>query len=238
MTCKTQPEALRLADQLYSRAKNEVSRRNSAYDVFGMDNTPENTHPLETAAAAELRRQHTRITELEAQLAPQQEAQEPYAYAVYFPDQPKVELVHDLDDLIDDLTNRPHVVTKLYTAPQPSPAAQGDAIEHELAMLIRRIVSSARRNCQDGSNVLKLANEAWAYLVRKGLVGSPLRDAGIESDPTPPAQAADSAQEDAARLDWLLLRISGAEFRRLGVHYSGNASRADVDAARKQGATT
>ena len=52
-----------------------------------------------------------------------------------------------------------------------------------------------------------------------------------------PAQAqADSVQEDAARLDWLLLRISGAEFRRLGVHYSGNARRADVDAARKQGA--
>lgn len=43
----------------------------------------------------------------------------------------------------------------------------------------------------------------------------------------------DSVLEDAARLDWLLLRISGAEFRRVGVHYSGNASRADVDAARK-----
>ena len=41
--------------------------------------------------------------------------------------------------------------------------------------------------------------------------------------------------EDAARLDWLLLHISGAEFRRIGVHYSGNARRADVDAARKQG---
>ena len=38
--------------------------------------------------------------------------------------------------------------------------------------------------------------------------------------------------EDAARLDWLLLHISGAEFRRIGVHYSGNARRADVDAAR------
>ena len=48
----------------------------------------------------------------------------------------------------------------------------------------------------------------------------------------------DSVLEDAARLDWLLLRISGAEFRRLGVHYSGNARRADVDAARKQGGAT
>ena len=51
----------------------------------------------------------------------------------------------------------------------------------------------------------------------------------------PATVQADSVQEDAARLDWLLLRISGAEFRRLGVHYSGNARRADVDAARKQG---
>ncbi len=54
--------------------------------------------------------------------------------------------------------------------------------------------------------------------------------------PSPTAQAADSVLEDAARLDWLLLHISGAEFRRIGVHYSGNASRAAVDAARKQGA--
>lgn len=43
-------------------------------------------------------------------------------------------------------------------------------------------------------------------------------------------------QPEALRLDWLLLHISGAEFRRIGVHYSGNARRADVDTARKQGA--
>ena len=55
------------------------------------------------------------------------------------------------------------------------------------------------------------------------------------SNTAQPAPPADSVLEDAARLDWLLLRISGAEFRRLGVHYSGNARRADVDAARKQG---
>ena len=95
-----------------------------------------------------------------------------------------------LNGLIDEVLEK-------WGTPQPSPAAQGDAIEHELAMLIRRIVSSARRNCQDESNVLKLANEAWAYLVRKGLVGSPLRDAGIESDVG--TQAEDSVQEDAAQ---------------------------------------
>jgi len=46
------------------------------------------------------------------------EAEEPYAYAVYFPDQPTIELVHDLDDLIDDMTNREHEVTNLYPQPQ------------------------------------------------------------------------------------------------------------------------
>ena len=40
--------------------------------------------------------------------------------------------------------------------------------------------------------------------------------------------------EDTARLDWLLLHVSGNEFRRIGVHYSGNARRADVDAAMAQ----
>ena len=118
------------------------------------------------------------------------QAAEPVAVVVpcYTPSGKRVALCSAKQDL--------PIGTQLYTAPQPSPAAQGDAIEHELAMLIRRIVSSARRNCQDESNVLKLANEAWAYLVRKGLVGSPLRDAGIESDVAP--QAADSVQEDAA----------------------------------------
>jgi len=43
---------------------------------------------------------------------------EPYAYAVYFPDQPCIELVHDLDDLVDAMTNREHEVTPLYAAPQ------------------------------------------------------------------------------------------------------------------------
>lgn len=57
----------------------------------------------------------------------QQKDQKPYAYAVYFPDQPTVELVHDLDELTDDLTNREHQIAKLYTAPQAAPAAQRDA---------------------------------------------------------------------------------------------------------------
>ena len=86
-----QPTALRLADQLYSRAKNEASRRNSAYDVFGMDNTPENTHPLETAAAAELRRLHAQATQDEALLRQALEALEVSTRFVYADLRPQCE---------------------------------------------------------------------------------------------------------------------------------------------------
>ncbi len=103
-----------------------------------------------------------------------------------------------------------------------APAAYSGNLEQELAMLIRRIVSSARRNCEDGSNVLKLANEAWAYLVRKGLEGSPLRDAGIESDPTPPAQAADSVTTPADGANWQDISTApkdGTRFVAVGNNY-------------------
>ena len=67
--------------------------------------------------------------ELQAVLAkwgtPPAVAGEPYAYAVYFPDQPTEELVHDLDELCDDLTNREHTITKLYATPQPTQAQAG-----------------------------------------------------------------------------------------------------------------
>lgn len=103
-----------------------------------------------------------------------------------------------------------------------APAAYSGNLEQELAMLIRRIVSSARRNCEDGSNVLKLANEAWVYLVRKGLNNSPLRNAGIETDPTPPAPAADSVQEDAGGANWQDISTApkdGTRFVAVGQNY-------------------
>lgn len=48
--------------------------------------------------------------------------------------------------------------------------------EENLVTAIRRIVVAARRECEDDSNILKLANEAWSLLQRLGLLGSPLRD--------------------------------------------------------------
>lgn len=63
--------------------------------------------------------------EKRAQAAP------PHAYAVYFPDQPCEELVHDLDELLDDMTNREHTVTPLFATEaskpvQAKPQCQGD----------------------------------------------------------------------------------------------------------------
>lgn len=66
--------------------------------------------------------------------------------------------------------------------------------EQNMAMLIRRIVSSARRHCEDGSPVLQIANEAWAYLHKNGLHGSPLRDAS----PDAPAVHPEAVQVGAA----------------------------------------
>lgn len=59
------------------------------------------------------------------QPASAQGAGEAYAYAVYFPDQPTEMLVHDLDELCEDMTNREHTVTQLFT----QPAAGADVLD-------------------------------------------------------------------------------------------------------------
>lgn len=110
-----------------------------------------------------------------------------------------VAAAHDAYALLSELTGIPdaryRVVTALAAALEaPVRDVAPSARELDMAMLIRRVVVSARRNCEDGSNVLKLANGAADYLRRSGLDGSPLRDSGIESDP---AVAKDVAPSDA-----------------------------------------
>jgi hypothetical protein len=53
-------------------------------------------------------------------------ASEPYAYDVYFPGEQRAELVRDLDEILEDLTNLEHRVTPLYDHTQPAsePVAQ------------------------------------------------------------------------------------------------------------------
>ena len=38
-------------------------------------------------------------------------------------------------------------------------------------------------------------------------------------------------RKDAGRLDWLLCRVSGKEYRRIGIEYSAGCLRSDIDAA-------
>jgi len=45
------------------------------------------------------------------------EQQEPYAFAVAFPESSRVELVHDLDEAYEDMTYEAYEVRKLYLAP-------------------------------------------------------------------------------------------------------------------------
>ena len=47
----------------------------------------------------------------------QMEKQEPYAFAVNFPESSRVELVHDLDEAYEDMTYEAYEVRKLYLAP-------------------------------------------------------------------------------------------------------------------------
>ncbi|AMM23202.1 hypothetical protein [Variovorax sp. PAMC 28711] len=57
-------------------------------------------------------------------------APKPYAYAIIIPDERRVELVHDLDEAVDELTNCACEVLPLYDHPAPS-TAQGldDAVK-------------------------------------------------------------------------------------------------------------
>ena len=50
------------------------------------------------------------------------ERQEPYAFAVNFPESSRVEFVHDLDEAYEDMTYEAYEVRKLYLAPGAQPA--------------------------------------------------------------------------------------------------------------------
>ncbi len=250
-----QPEALRLADALEGNARTAWTREE---------------------AAAELRRQHTRIAELESQLAQRFDAADVATAAQ--PAAPARDLAAVIKGAADklDAAVRCHpnaVDTLIHEAleildgdrePDATPASRGQApadaapsagavagpddidaialtrykVVHSHDSMFHRFAVVAG----DGKQQLYLGRETECQNMARKFAGAFLDGAFYQSQiaaaPTQAAQAADSWQEDAARLDWLLLRISGAEFRRLGVHYPGNASRADVDAARKQGATT
>lgn len=61
------------------------------------------------------------IRELRARIEAM-ERQEPYAFAVTFPETARVELVHNLDELYEDMITESYEVRKLYLAPGALPA--------------------------------------------------------------------------------------------------------------------
>jgi hypothetical protein len=83
---------------------------------------------------------------------------EAYAYAVYFQDQPTEVLVHDLEDLVDDMTNRRHVVTPLFDRPAPQPDDARDAVQ--------RAVLAEREACARVCDVVKAKSRQ--HLFRSG----------------------------------------------------------------------
>lgn len=72
MTAK--PEALRLAEEWQAKTDKEAGRRNSAYDHYGMGNTPETVDPLGAKMVAELLRLHAENERLAALAEAQQPA--------------------------------------------------------------------------------------------------------------------------------------------------------------------
>lgn len=82
---------------------------------------------FEAAIAGIIERRLWAMPKTAPQQATPEPVGEPYAYAVYFPDQPTEVLVHDLDELTDDLTNRQHAITELFDRPAAAPAVPEDS---------------------------------------------------------------------------------------------------------------
>ena len=94
------------------------------------------------------------ITRLRQALEAEQQVK-PYAYAVYFPDQPTEELVHDLDDLCDDLTNRENSVVKLYAHQQP---AQQPLTLEQIEAIDDEVMKSPRGYCVKFARAIERAH--------------------------------------------------------------------------------
>jgi hypothetical protein len=55
-------EMLAIANAIEAQANREASRRNSAYDVYGWDNTAEKVNPLGMRAVQALRKAHKELS--------------------------------------------------------------------------------------------------------------------------------------------------------------------------------
>lgn len=106
------------------RAELETERmRLAACGVVALANTPDSAKRARdmrseywSASCEDVARMVDQNIELRAKIT-EMEKQEPYAFAVNFPETSRVELVRDLDEVYEDLIYEAHEVRKLYTLP-------------------------------------------------------------------------------------------------------------------------
>ena len=101
---------------------------------------------------------------------------EPYAYAIVIARDSRIELVHDLDDAIDDLTNCECEVIPLYTSEPAAPVDARDALT-ELWVLIEAYAAclvdcALNASHESARQYLKLAkSNLRAALTRQAAAG-------------------------------------------------------------------
>lgn len=123
-------------------------------------------------AAIQEQRRHDVETEKAALQAKLDDAgrQEPVAWEVHFPNQQRSELVHDLDDLLDDMTNDTNfLITPVYTHPAPQAAT-----ESQLEAAYKRGFSDGMKEAPTG--------EDWVRVIDEAMVGAHIGVADIADD--------------------------------------------------------
>lgn len=127
-----------------------------------------------------------------AQPTGQAEGETPFAYYVHFPDADRGELVHDLDELTEDLTNERHEITPLYTRPvaavEPSQPAENARL--------RQIISECAAALGNGSGISPECSVEFM-----GHLPEEIRAVIASTSPAPAAPSPDA--QDAARYRYL-----------------------------------
>lgn len=163
------PEALRLAEEWRLKTQREADRQNSAYDHYGMGNTPETVDPLGAKMASELRR-----------LAALVEAQQPATHV-----QNPAEIAHVAGDVSK---NGPE--SNMAQQPVPSAAADLIAALEEARSAINSMKVEAETAAQGDEQMML---EACETISNEGLQADMAIRAALASAPQPsPTPQADS----------------------------------------------
>ena len=99
--------------------------------------------------------------------------QEPYAFAVNFPESSRVELVHDLDEAYEDMTYEAYEVRKLYLAPgaQPAPSMPDTHNDMVMGLDYQGAMSCARQRANQEAGLLYPEGDARKEEMERELAG-------------------------------------------------------------------